>query len=231
MGLAENDVRQRPGVLWARRAGMAALVIAMVAGLVYLVKGLAGDARKPARQVARITILPDTPPPPPPPPKEPPKEQPKEQPKEVNIQQPKPVEAPPQQAEQLKMEGAAGDGPSAFGAGAVREDYKGQTLGQGGGVSGLGRAEFSLYLARLQRLLQEELARKGELKRVDYRVPASVRLGANGRVESVHIDGSTGQTEIDELLRSELLRLLQSEPPPSGAPRGFVVRVTNRTIN
>jgi len=60
-----------------------------------------------ARQVAKITLLPDTPPPPPPPPpKEPPPPQ-KDQPKEVKMEQPR-QEAPPQQAEQLKMEGAAG---------------------------------------------------------------------------------------------------------------------------
>ena len=44
-------------------AGAALLVVLAIVGLRHLV----ADSRPPARQVARIAILPDTPPPPPPP--------------------------------------------------------------------------------------------------------------------------------------------------------------------
>ena len=87
-------------------------------------------AEAPRRQVAKISILPDTPPPPPPPPKEEKKpEPPKDEPKQVmREEQVKQVEAP-KPAEAIKMEGAAGDGPSAFAAGSVNRDYAGGAPG------------------------------------------------------------------------------------------------------
>jgi len=95
----------------------------------------------PKRQVAKISILPDTPPPPPPPPKEEKKPEPlKDEPKQVmREEQIKPAEAP-KPAEALKMEGAAGDGPSAFAAGSVAKDYAGGAPMTGGNSGPAGTA-------------------------------------------------------------------------------------------
>ncbi|MEC5386791.1 hypothetical protein VVD49_13735 [Uliginosibacterium sp. H3] len=182
-----------------------------------------------ARQVAKIALLPDTPPPPPPPPpKEPPPPQ-KDQPKEVKMEQPR-QEAPPQQAEQLKMEGQAGDGPSGFAAGTPTQDYNGQQLGGNGASGGLGRAEFDLYRSRLQRLLQEELARVKELKGAQYRVPAKV--ARDGQGWKVSLADSTGDPQLDELLRAALDHAIQKDPPPAASPAGgFSVRITNKFLN
>ena len=100
------------------------ILVAIVLGLSLIgligwgIKSLMGGKSDKPRKAPVVTLLPDKPPPPPPPPKEEKKPEPKEEKKDVKIEQPK--EAPqPAQNEPLKMEGAAGDGESAFGAGTV----------------------------------------------------------------------------------------------------------------
>ena len=70
------------------------------------------------KQTVAIKVLPDTPPPPPPKPEDKPPP-PKEEPKQVMQMDAPKVQTPQQAPAQLKMDGAAGDGPSAFAAGQV----------------------------------------------------------------------------------------------------------------
>lgn len=182
------------------------------------------------KQKTTVTLLPDVPPPPPPPP---PKElppPPKDAPKEVKMEQPK--EAPPQQAEALKMDGPAGDAPSAFAAGAVTGDYTGQQLGEktGPSLGGVDRMVFETYKTRLQRLLQEELVKVKELKGADYRIPARIRR--DGTQWVVSMADSTGDPKVDEMLRMAVARAIERETPPASAPaKGFDVRVSNKLLN
>lgn len=224
-GLADEEIFEATWKRHARRAGMVVLLVACVAGLVFLVQGLSGEAKRPARQVTRITVVPDTPPPPPPPP---PKEQPKPEPqKEVarQIDQPKPVEQPkPQEPQPLKMEGEAGDGPSPFAAGAVTKDYIGGDVGSGGG--GL---QFAFYSRLIQRHLQEALARRPEIKRLNYRVKVTVWLNADGAIRRAQLEDSTGNSDMDAMLRTALLDLPPlPESPPEKLPQPITVRITNR---
>ena len=95
-------------------------VLALIAwGLSHI--NLGSGHAGPKRQTVKIT-LPDSPPPPPPKQEEK-KPEPKEDNKPTQQMEQKPIEAPPQPAQSLKMEGAAGDGPSAFSAGSVNKDY------------------------------------------------------------------------------------------------------------
>ena len=100
--LAEDSVELSRGARALRFVALAVGVALLVAAGMWL-KDLFSKPSAPTRQVTKISIIPDTPPPPPPPPKEEKRPEPKET-KEVKVEQPKPVEAPPQQAEQLKME-------------------------------------------------------------------------------------------------------------------------------
>ena len=89
----------------------------------------------PRRQVAKIALLPDTPPPPPPPKEEKKPEPPKDEPKQVvHDEQIKQAEAP-KAPEPIKMEGAAGEGSSAFAAGGVKNEYSGGTPVTGASTS------------------------------------------------------------------------------------------------
>src|SRR5512142_812981 len=106
------DSRQlNPARVWGRRAGVTAAVFGLVALIVWVGIRLSHQSPGPKRQVAKIALLPDTPPPPPPPPPEKPKIEPKIENKQQQME--KKQDTPPE-PQIVKMEGAAGDGPSPF---------------------------------------------------------------------------------------------------------------------
>lgn len=210
----------------------ALLVLALVAGgfLVRSMMGKGGDG--PKRQNVKIAVLPDTPPPPPPPPKEEKKPEPKpEENKPQPQEQPKPVEAPPE-PQQLKMEGAAGDGPSAFSAGSVSSEYKGGAIGTGGGGTVGDRLAASSYGNAAKREIDTYLQRQAALKRAgDYAVPIQVWVRADGGLERFKLVGSTGSAETDQLIQDALARFPGfRNPPPSGLPQPISLKLTNRLI-
>ncbi|TVO60471.1 energy transducer TonB family protein [Denitromonas ohlonensis] len=225
-GLAEDELFEAPWRRHARQLGLAVVVAALIGGAVLLVQGLGGDAQRPARQVTKITILPDTPPPPPPPPpKEQPRPEPKDVPKQAKLDAPKPVDTPkPQDAEQIKMEGEAGDGPSPFASGEVSQDYIGGDIGGGNNAM-----QYAFYSRMLQRHLQQALARRSEIKRMDYRVKLRVWLAGDGSIRRAELIDSTGSAEMDTKLRTALTDLPPvSESPPEKLPQPISVRITNR---
>jgi periplasmic protein TonB len=148
-----------------RRVVIGIVAIGLIALLVMGVRKLMSEASAPRHQVARIALLPDTPPPPPPPPKErkeePPKSEKQARPTPEQVIKPPQAQAPAP----LKMEGAAGNGPSAFAAGSVSQDYKGGTPTIGGqGASGVAggvsdRAQERLYANSVRQMLRDELER------------------------------------------------------------------------
>lgn len=194
----------------------AALIALVTWGIMTLMGGKSGKPRKPPV----VTLLPDKPPPPPPPPKEEKKPEPPKENKDVKIEPPK--EAPqPAQNEPLKMEGAAGDGDSAFGTGTVGREYAGGAIG-GAGMQGM-------YAGRLQRHLQEQLSRNRKLKESDYRVTVRVWLRRDGSVEKADLAQSTGNSGLDELLREALLQVAaMREAPPENMPQPIRIRITAR---
>ncbi len=196
----------------------AAIIAIITWGIMSLMGGKSGKPRKPPV----VTLLPDKPPPPPPPPKEEKKpEPPKENPKDVKMEPPKEA-LQAAQNEPLKMEGAAGDGDSAFGSGTVGREYTGGNIGATGAVQGM-------YAGRLQRHLQEQLSRNRKLKESDYRVTVRVWLRRDGSVEKADLAQSTGNTTLDELLREALLQVAaMREAPPENMPQPIRIRVTAR---
>lgn len=178
-------------------------------------------AEGPKRQVAKIAILPDTPPPPPPPPKEEKKpEPPKEEPKQVMREEaPKPVEAP-KPAESIKMEGAAGNGPSAFGAGTVSKDYAGGTPGTGsGGPAGTAsdRAQERFYANTARQLLQGEIERHLKADAEQLTATFAIWLDKDGGIQRFELSPS-GNDGNDTALRSaldETRRQFKLPPPPA----------------
>ena len=203
------------------------ILVAIVLGLSLIgligwgIKSLMGGKSDKPRKAPVVTLLPDKPPPPPPPPKEEKKPEPKEEKKDVKIEQPK--EAPqPAQNEPLKMEGAAGDGESAFGAGTVGREYTGGTVGATGMQQGL-------YAGRLQRHLQDQLSRNRKLKESDYRVSLRVWLRRDGSVEKAELAQSTGNEALDELLKETLLQVTaMREAPPENMQQPIRIRITAR---
>ncbi len=202
--------KQPTGKMWRRRIligfGMLGFVGAVVWGGINLSHGPAG----PKRQIARIMILPDTPPPPPPPEvKIPPKE---EQPKQ-QIEQPK-QETPPE-PEQLKMEGQAGDGPSDFAAGEVKQDYIGGDIGNG--------ARYAAYVGRLEQEIQAELE-KHKLRGTSVKL--FLWLMPDGSVQKINVAGGDGESERSvRLALADLSRVDEAPLADMPMPVGLQISV------
>ncbi|MDC6170139.1 TonB C-terminal domain-containing protein [Paucibacter sp. XJ19-41] len=220
-GLAEDHLNDKPGRTWALRAAAALGLLLLAAGVYWLADNLKGGPEKPRRQVAKISILPDTPPPPPPPPKEEKKpEPPKDEPKQLmRDEAPKPQDAPKPADAPLKMEGAAGDGPSAFAAGSVSREYQGGPTGGGpaGGGTVADRAQERLYANSARQLLRDEIERhlRGEGEQMS--ASFAIWLKPDGVIERFELQPS-GDAAADAALQaalSETSRALKLPPPPA----------------
>ena len=226
-GLAEDSLDEAPSKLWLRRIGLLLLICGLFAGAWSLLNILLDSKSSPKKPVTTVKLLPDTPPPPPPPPKEPPKEQPKqEQPKE--IKEPPKQEAPPEPSEVLKMEGAAGDGPSPFSAGTVTNEYKGGDVGTKiGGKKGM--AAFAWFTGQIKSRIEAALAAEKELASAQYRMVVHVWFAKDGRVERADLQGSSGDTQTDELIRKAISAMpAMAEAPPEDMPQPVKLRITSK---
>lgn len=202
-------------------------VLLLVAGLIYwAVTSFHGGSGGAKRQTVKIAVLPDTPPPPPPPVEKKPEPEVKEQKPQQQEDQPKPLDKPPE-PEQLKMEGAAGDGPSAFAGGTVNSEYQKGEVGSGPG-GGADRLQAAFFGRRLQRHIQQALARDKSIKLGDYRVEVSVWLDEHGGIKRVQLDAPTGDDKIDQALRSAFSRLPPIADVPSGLPQPMRLGISNR---
>ena len=218
--------------LWTTRVVVALLVLAVLAGIGYGIKKLFSGGPTQKKQITTVKLLPDTPPPPPPPPpKEPPKETPKDQPKEIKAPEPKPVEAPP--AENLKMEGAAGDGPSPFQAGAVNNEYKDGDVTTGPKIGGKkNMAAFAWFTNKVDAQIKKALDAENGLNKVKYQVDVRVFLTAQGDIDHAELIDSSGDAEIDALIRKVLSRIPPlKESAPEDMPRKVVVRMASKNMS
>ena len=222
------DGNQKPNVgVWVKRIAICLIILLTLFVIGYGVKKLMSGGVVHKKQITTIKLIPDTPPPPPPPPpKEPPKEQLKEQPKEIKIEQPKPAETPP--AEQLKMEGVAGEGPSPFSAGPVNNDYKGgevKTIGSDGG------AKFNWYAGVVKNQIETALEKDKKLTAAQYKVVVSVWLKPNGEIEKVELSGSDANTDILQAIRAVLEGMPAiRDQPPQDMPQPIKLRITARKM-
>jgi periplasmic protein TonB len=195
--------------VWTRRAGIALAMFGVVGLVAWAGLSISRRPAGPMRQVARIALLPDTPPPPPPPPPEQPKIEPKNELKQ-QIDKPK-VETPPA-PEPLKMEGQAGEGPSPFAAGEVKNDYIGGDIGNG---------RFAGYVAQVAQRIQDQLARR------NLRVTSArmyLWLTADGTVQRYEITDATGDVEKGlRLAMADLPRFPEAPPQDMPMPMGLEI--------
>lgn len=191
---------------------------AFTGGVIWLVVGFINDSGKPEQ--ARIQTISLVKPPPPPPPKEKPPEPEKieKQKEEVKIDQPK--EQPPEAAP--PPPGGIPDGP----AGGMATDLaRGSGIGIGGGGTG---DRNSWYGQRIARQMEDELKRAKSLQGKDYRIVALLWFNAGGAVTQVRIDNGSGNAAVDEILRSEILRMTLRDPLPADIPQPVKLRVVSR---
>lgn len=229
--MASTEQDRAPADRGARRFLVPAVLALSLVGLGVFIYSQMGSASKgPKRQTVKIAVLPDTPPPPPPPPKEEKRPEPKPEENKPQPQEQKQVEAPPE-PQQLKMEGAAGDGPSAFSAGSVSSEYKGGAVGTGTGGATVGdRLAASSYGNAAKRELGAFLNREDGLRRAgDYKVPIGLWVRADGSVERWELLGASGNADTDELLKKAMSRFPGfKNPPPPNMPWPMRLQLTNR---
>ena len=208
--LVDTSPRTSGAQLWSRRVALALGMFAFVGLVAWAGFNLSRTSSTAAHQIARIALLPDTPPPPPPPPPDKPKIEPKNEIRQ-QIDRPK-MQAPPE-PEQLKMEGQAGEGPSPFAAGEVKNDYIGGDIGNG---------RFSPYVGRVAQLIQDALTKR-KAKIANARM--LLWLGADGAVQRFEISGAAPDTERE--LRAALADLGHlPEPPPQDMPMPVGLEIT-----
>lgn len=222
-GLAEDSL-ERASV--GRRIAVAAGVLAallLLGALAWWLKGQLSTPSAPKRQVARITILPDTPPPPPPPPKELPRPQPSDDnkvpPPDVA---PKPQVAPAPANAPIKMEGAAGSGDSPFAAGSVNRDYQGGTPTIGGTAArtaapAVDRAQQQLYASTTRPLLREAIERHLRAEATELTAEFTLWLAADGTINRFElVPGAEAQADAAlQAALEETRRSLRLPSPPS----------------
>jgi protein TonB len=179
---------------------------------------LDGHSKRPPKP-PKITLL-EPPPPPPPPPKfekkpDPPKEQ-----KEIK-EPPKPKEAPPQPSPELKMEGPAGDGPSAFAAGKVTSDDVSK-IGTGNGMFN----PFNNYANLIKGELQRYFSKNSELRRRHYTVEVHVWVAGGGEIKRFELIGSTGDSDTDGAIQQSMSTLKGfKQTPPANMPQPIRLRI------
>lgn len=200
---------------------LSAAVALVVLGLIlWSVAGLFSPSHTKAKAAPKLTLVPDRPPPPPPKPEEKRPEPPKSEQREMKLDQPRDV---PRQApsESLKMEGMAGDGPSAFQSGSVGNE----DLSRAGAGDFAGNG-FAIYAQGLKRRLEQSLAKVNALRGFPYRVEVRVWIGAAGAISRAELVDSTGNPEVDALLRSALREVpALADVPPNGMPQPVRLRL------
>jgi periplasmic protein TonB len=213
MMIDHMDYRAKPSTAkqLLRRAVIGVAMLGFVGAVVWGGINLSHGTAGPKRQVARIMILPDTPPPPPPP------EEKKPPPKEEQLRQQ--VQAPrqetPPEPQQLKMEGQAGDGPSAFASGEVKQDYIGGDIGNG--------SRYAAYVARLEQMIQDELTRH---KLRVTNVKLFLWLLPDGSVQRVNVAGGDGEAERSvRLALADLSRVDEAPLADMPMPVGLQISV------
>jgi periplasmic protein TonB len=233
--LAEDSLGTTSAKTWVVRILVVLVVIALIAGLTIMLKKMLSSPAAAKRQVAKISILPDTPPPPPPPPKEEKKPEPvKEQVKqEVREQTPKP-DAPKPVDAPIKMDGPAGDGPSAFSAGSVTNEYKGGapvigSASTGSVATAVDRSQERFYANSVKQLLQAEIEKNLRADAGEQTATFSVWVEPDGsirRFELVPTGDATRDTDLRAAFDTTSRRLRL--PTHNGLPQPMRFKLSMR---
>lgn len=217
---------------WFRRYRAATAVGAASLLLGSVVVVLSGhEDLPPTRQIRELSIVNIAPPPPPPPPR-PPEQKMIEQTKidQPEFQDQKPLEEPRNEP----IKNAKNDEPPGPLALDAKGKGPGDILGKPGGSpyggsGGGGGGGWGSYASMVQSQLRSALEAHKRTRKATMR--GNIRLWADqsGRVIKVQLSGSTGDAELDAVLRNEVFsNLTLREPPPKGMPMPMIIRITEQ---
>lgn len=232
-----DDIEESEGPAWRRYlllSGGALVVLAlMVGGLMVLMNG----DKYPPRKVneLQVTMIVPTPPPPPPPP--PPAEQQPEQkmveqtPVKQEMIEEKPVDIPkdaPPDAPNDPNDSPPSLEANTTGPGTLKGG-KGGLIGGGGGGGG-GSSKWGWYASIVQAQIEAALRANEKTRHATMQVRVRLWPDATGRINRVQLVSSTGNGELDAVIRDQVLGgMTLREPPPKEMPMPIVMQVTART--
>ena len=234
--LAEDSIEATSWTSRLLKVGGALLLVGLLIAAAFYLRSLAGQDTSPKRQIAKITILPDTPPPPPPPPPKETKPPPETQAKAMPDAPLKPAEVPQPANAPLKMEGEAGDGPSAFAAGTVNKEYSGGAVSAGaeqpGGAMSSDRAQERFFANTARQLLRDAIERHLKSDATQATAEFSVWIARDGGIARFELR-ATGDDRLDRELNAaldETSRALKLPPPPQAAAQPMKFRLNVRPL-
>jgi protein TonB len=217
-----------------RNGATLAAIIVFVGLAIFFLRG--HDDMPPPRLVRELTVVNIVPPPPPPPP--PPQQMPEqkmiEQPKmaEPEFKEEKPVDKPKDEpAKDAKNDEPPG--PLSLDAKAVGPgdlfNLGGKPGGSPYGGGGGGGSRWGWYSTIVTDQATAALRANPKTRNMATQIQVRLWADASGRVTRVTISPSTGDAELDAIIRDEVLgRLMLREPPPKDMPMPVVTRVTAR---
>jgi outer membrane biosynthesis protein TonB len=230
----EDDGRPSP----RRRAitiGAGVLVLLVFgAGVAMLLRGDDEPPRK-VQDLTVVNVLPPPPPPPPPPPQQPPPEEKiiDQTPVKQEIIEEQPVETPKDEPPKESNNDEPPPGPLAL-------DAEGQGPGDGfnlggkkggkgflGAGGGGGGSRWGWYASLVQSQIESALRANQKTRHAVMRIQVRLWSDQSGRVNRVQLVSSTGNPELDAVIRTEVLGgLTLREPPPKDMPMPIITRVT-----
>ena len=191
----------------------ASLLLIVVVAVVLLIRNFladTGDSKK--HKVQQISLIkPEEPPPPPP---KPPEEKPPEPKEEIKQEEQKQAPQPANTDQPPPGIGSAGygNGDTSFGGG-------------GGWMGGSGR--FGFYLGGVQKGIHDELNRNEKLRKSEYKVEVALWIGKDGIISRFELLGSSGDKELDAMMKKALIGARFDEPP-SDIPQPIKLRISSR---
>jgi periplasmic protein TonB len=210
-------------------AGTGALAVGlMVAGVIAMLSGDKDPPRK-VHELQIVTILP--PPPPPPPPEQQPEQKMVDQtPVKQEMIEEKAVDIPkdaPPDAKDDPMPGPPPIESNTEGPGNLRGGRGGLIGGGGGGGGGGGSSKWGWYASIVQAQIEAALRANEKTRHAVMRIQVRLWSDATGRINRVQFVSSSGNSELDAVVRDQILSgLTLREPPPKDMPMPIVTRVT-----
>ncbi len=210
--------------------GIAVLIIGTITYFVVFAETTPSSLKSKEAQVVEIFIPPPLPPPPPPPP--PPPENIPPPPQEEQMVEQEPVaadEPPPEQP-------SAPEEPSAdIGTGLTGGDGNGFGLSSGGrngnsrgGNIGGGRnaSKYGWYASKVQNSISSALRTNTDTRSEDFTIGVKIWVDHLGRVNRAQLTSSTGEPDLDRIIRNQILTGLElPDPPPADMPMPINLRI------
>jgi outer membrane biosynthesis protein TonB len=135
---------------------------------------------------------------------------------------------------ELGLDSAGGAGSDGFGL-VGKKGGRAITLG-GGGTSGLSRlsllTKYGWYTQKIQEevkaQVKKQLTQDGGIPKGKLQALIKIVLDANGKIVKYELVGTSGNSKMDEAVRTTLAQIKISEPPPAGMPAGMTVKIISQ---